>query len=108
LEQRKKLLEQQKLAEKKLLEQQKLAEKKLLEQRKKTVATLRQNVVEIVSQRFPTLERLAKVQVRTLKEPELLQQVILHVSLAHDSDEAQDALFPVSEKEEDEDEPGNA
>jgi hypothetical protein len=99
-----KLLEEQKLAEKKLLEEQKLAEKKLLEERKKSLTILRQNVVELVSQRFPKLKRLAQTQVRRVKEQEPLQQVMLPLSLAHDSDEAEEVLYSLSEKEDDQDE----
>jgi hypothetical protein len=105
------MLEERKQAEKKLLEERKQileerkqAEKKLLEERKQILATLQKNVGELVSQRFPTLERLAKMQVRRLKEPEPLQQLMLHLSLAHDSDEAQEILFSLGEKDEDKDE----
>jgi hypothetical protein len=88
---------QQKLLEerKKMLEEQKIVEKKIL-------ATLRQNVVELVSQRFPTLKRLAKTQVRGIQEPEPLQQAMLHLSLAHDSNEAQEVLLSLYEENEEE------
>jgi hypothetical protein len=97
----KKVLEEQK----KTLEERKKASeerKKAAEERKKIVAMNQQTVVELVAQRFPTLERQAKAQVRVLTQPELFQQLILRLSLARDAEEAQDALFSLQEQENDE------
>jgi hypothetical protein len=84
----------------KLQEERKIAEKKLQEERKKTLLMFQKAVLGIVAQRFPTLQRLAKTQARRVKEPELFQQVMLDLSMAQNSDEAQDVLFSLTEKEE--------
>jgi hypothetical protein len=98
-----KVQEEHELAEKRVLEERKKVleeRKKIVEERKKIVAMLRQNVVELVSQRFPTLKRLAKMQVRKVQELESLRQVMLRLSLVSGSDEAENVLFALSEKEE--------
>jgi hypothetical protein len=69
------------------------------EERKKTLATLRRTVVELVAQRFPTLKRLAKAQVRALDQAEQFSQVLLRLSLARDFDEAQEVLLSLQEDE---------
>jgi hypothetical protein len=95
--------EREKAAQKVLEERAKVAEehKKMLA----TLATFRGTVVELVSQRFPKLKRLAKAQVRTLEQPELFQQLILRLSLARDLEEAQDILFALHEDEDEEIQP---
>ena len=70
------------------------------EERQKAVAAFRQTVTELVARRFPELTRPAKVLVRSLVEPEAFQRLILHLSLARDAEEAQDALFALPEDEE--------
>jgi hypothetical protein len=96
--------EEQRKADQRVLAERKQANKKMLEERKqadkKMLTTLRQTVVALVSQRFPTLQRLAKTQVRTLEQPGLFQELILRLSVARDIDEAQDVLFSLNEKEE--------
>jgi hypothetical protein len=62
--------EERKKAEQRMQAERKKAEQRMQAERKKTLATLRQTVVELVSQRFPTLERLAKAQVRLLDKTE--------------------------------------
>ena len=84
---------ERKIAEQRVLEERRKAE----EERKKMVATLRQAVVELVAQRFPTLKRLAKAQVRLLDQAERFPQVLLRLSLAHDLDEAQEVLLSLDE-----------
>ena len=101
LEERKKAaLEERKKANQRALEERKKANQRALEERKKTLITLKQTVIELVSQRFPTLKRLAKVQVQALKQPELFQQVFLRLSLANDVNEAQNVLLSLNENEE--------
>ncbi|MBV9231240.1 MAG: hypothetical protein JOZ18_18155, partial [Chloroflexi bacterium] len=70
------------------------------DERKKTLATLRQGVVEMVALHFPKLERLAKAQVRLLDQTERFTQVMLRLSQAQNSDEAQDVLLSLDENEE--------
>jgi hypothetical protein len=71
--------------------------KKALAERKQTLATLRQTVIEMVSQRFPRLKRLA--QMNMLDSTERFSQVILRLSLASNADEVQDILLSLPEKE---------
>jgi hypothetical protein len=103
------MLDERKQAEQRMLDERKQAEQRVLDERKKTLDERkkilmmnRQTVVQLVAQRFPTLVRQAKAQVRTLIQPELFQQLILRVSLARDAEEAQDALFSLQEQEDDE------
>jgi hypothetical protein len=70
------------------------------EERQRAVAAFRQTVTELVARRFPELTRPAKVLVRSLVEPEAFQSLILRLSLARDAEEAQEALFALSEDEE--------
>lgn len=95
LEERRKAEEERKNAEQKILEERRKAE----EEHKKTLATLRQTVVALVAQRFPTLERLARAQVRLLDQTERFPQVLLHLSLARDFDEAQEVLLALHEND---------
>ena len=87
-------------------DERKKANQRMLEERKKTLTAFRQTVVALVAQRFPTLRRLATTQVRTLKQPERFQQVILRLSLAGNADEAQDALFALTEDNDEENDSG--
>jgi hypothetical protein len=86
---------ERKIAEQRVLEERRKAE----EERKKMVATLRQAVVELVAQRFPTLKRLAKAQVRLLDQTERFPQVLLRLSQAHDFDETQEVLLSLLEND---------
>ena len=63
-----------------------------------------QAVLEFVSQRFPTFERLAKKQACKIKQPERFQQMLRSLFTAQNIDEAENALLLLSEKEEGEDE----
>lgn len=76
-------------------EKQKKAEQQM-------VAIHQQTVLAIVSERFPRLKRLAKVQIRTLKQVELLQKVIPRLALARDEHDAEDVLFSLQAEEENE------
>lgn len=99
-------------AEKWVLEERAKAEKRAMreararairEERRKSLGAFRQTAIELVAQRFPAQERLAKTQVRTLEEPEHFQQLILRLSLAHTDEEAQDILFALTEEDQQED-----
>jgi len=74
-------------------------------ERQKAVTAFRQTVTELVDRRFPELTRPAKVLVRSLAEPEAFQRLILHLSLARDAEEAQEALFALPEDGEQNEEP---
>ena len=97
------LLEERKQAEAKLSAERKQAEAKLSAERKEMLATFQQTVVELVARHFPTLQRFAKTQVRSVKEPGLLHQTMLDLAQACDADEAENLLFALTEKEEDAD-----
>jgi hypothetical protein len=90
-------LEELKKAELEILAERQRVEMEILAERKKTLAMLRQTVVELVAQRFPTLVRLAKAQVRPLDQIERFIQVILRLSQAQNSDEAQEVLLYLHE-----------
>ena len=98
--------DERKKANQRMLEERKKANQRMLEERQRTLTSLRQTVVALVAQRFPTLQRLATSQVRTLKQPERFQQVILRLSLAGNADEAQDALFALTEDNDEENDSG--
>ena len=53
--------------------------------------------VEMVSQRFPSLTRLARAQAQVQKNPDALQQAILKLGTVNTSEEAQDVLLALSE-----------
>ena len=101
--------EEQRKADQRVLEERKQANKqmaeerkKTLEERKKTLITLRQTVVALVSQRFPTLKRLAKAQMRVFYQTEYFPQVMLRLSLARDIEEVQNVLLSLNENEDEE------
>ena len=74
LEERRKMQEEE--HQRLLEERRKMQEEehqRLREERKKALAMLRQTVVELVAQRFPAHERLARAQVRVLHKPESFQ-----------------------------------
>ena len=79
---------------KKMMEGQKQAEKEMLEEQMQTV-------LEFVSQRCPTLERLAKKQARKIKQPERFQQMLRSLFTAQNIDEAENALLLLKEQAED-------
>lgn len=61
-----------------------------------------QTAVAIVSERFPTLKRLAQVYLCLIKQVEPLQQAVLQLALAHDEQEAEDVLLSLHDEEDDE------
>src|SRR5579885_2910567 len=103
LEERRKMQEEE--HQRLLEERRKMQEEehqRLREERKKALAMLRQTVVELVAQRFPAHERLARAQVRVLHKPESFQPLILRLSLARSAEEAEDVLLSLPEEEEEE------
>jgi hypothetical protein len=61
-------------------------------------------LLELVAQNFPKLKRLAKKQVRAIEQPELFQQVILRLFKVQNTEEAQDVLLSLDERDRDENE----
>ena len=59
----------------------------------------RQIIIDLVSNRFPKLARLAKKQVRTIENLNRLQQLMLHCSLAQDAAEVEVLLLDLDEDE---------
>jgi hypothetical protein len=82
---------------KKAEEEHKKAEEKADEERKKLAAEARQTALLVVSQRFQSLVRPAKAQLRSLNDLAHLQQLIRDLLIARDSQEAQNVLFPPEE-----------
>lgn len=58
-----------------------------------------QTVVDLVAERFPKLERLAKKQVSAVEKPERLQSLILRVSITQDPGEMAKLLADLDEDE---------
>lgn len=76
------------------VQQQKLeAQQQTLEVQQQALEKFRQTVVALVTERFPALARLAKRQVHTTEDVNLLQQAILHCSLAQDMTEVEILLL---------------
>jgi hypothetical protein len=98
-EERKKASQQLRASEKRAEQQLRASEKRA---NKELVVMLRKMAVGIASERFPTLQSLAKAQVRLLKQPVLLQEIVFRLSLARDVDEAQNALHLLREDEQEE------
>ncbi len=94
-------LEQQK-AERQLRAEQQKAERQLRAEQQKHLAALQQMTIELVSQRFPSLTRLVRAQVRVLKNPNPLQAAILKLATVSSAEEAQEVLLALSEGEEQE------
>jgi predicted transposase YdaD len=72
----------------------------LREGRREGLEVLRQAVLDVIAQRFPELERLAKKQVVIVVDPELLRQVIVKVSVVHTAEEAKQQLLALNEVDE--------
>jgi hypothetical protein len=101
--------EQQLRAERQKTEQQLRAERQKAEQQLRTerqrtrseqqkhLRGLQHMTVEMVSQRFPSLTRLARAQAQVQKNPDALQQAILKLGTVNTSEEAQDVLLALSE-----------
>ena len=60
---------------------------------------LQQALLAIVSEHFPKLVRLAKKQMTLIEEPEVLQHLIVKMSVAQSAEEAQEYLLEVDEDE---------
>lgn len=60
---------------------------------------LQQALLAIVSEHFPRLVRLAKKQMTVIEEPEVLQHLIVKMSVAQSAEEAQQYLLEVGEDE---------
>ena len=72
----------------------------LREGRQEGLEVLRQAVLDVIAQRFPELERLAKKQVVIVVDPELLRQVIVKVSVVYTAEEAKQQLLALNEVDE--------
>jgi predicted transposase YdaD len=72
----------------------------LREGRQEGLEALRRAVLDIIAQRFPELERLAKKQVVIVVDSELLRQVIVKVSVAHTAEEAKQQLLALNQVDE--------
>ncbi len=60
---------------------------------------LRQALLAIVTERFPKLLRLTKKQLAVIEEPEILQLLIVKMSIAQSAEEAQTYLLEIDEDE---------
>ena len=69
----------------------------LKEGRKEGLEALRRAIVDVITQRFPKLARLAKKQVVIVEDPELLRQVLVKVSVVQSAEEAQRELHTLDE-----------
>src|SRR5260370_23476514 len=72
----------------------------LKEGREEGLEALRQAILDVVTQRFPKLTRLAKKQVVVVEDPELLRHVLVKVSVAHTAEEAKQQLLALNEVDE--------
>lgn len=63
---------------------------------------LQQALLSIVAERFPRLVGLAKKQMAVIEEPEVLQFLVVKLSVAQTAEEAKQYLLEVDEGEEDE------
>ncbi|HVU65548.1 MAG TPA: hypothetical protein VHD63_00395 [Ktedonobacteraceae bacterium] len=90
--------EQQLRAERQKAEQQLRTERqRTRSEQQKHLRGLQHMAVEMVSQRFPSLTRLARAQAQVQKNPDSLQQAILKLGTVNTSEEAQDVLLALSE-----------
>jgi predicted transposase YdaD len=62
---------------------------------------LQRALLSIIAERFPKLVRLAKKQIAVIEEPEVLQLLVVKVSVAKNAEEAKQYLLEVDEDEED-------
>ncbi len=69
----------------------------LKEGREEGLEALRRAIVDVITQRFPKLARLAKKQVVIVEDPELLRQVLVKVSVVQSAEEAQRELHALDE-----------
>ncbi len=69
----------------------------LKEGREEGLEALRRAIVDVITQRFPKLARLAKKQVVIVEDPELLRQVLVKVSVVQSAEEAQRELHTLDE-----------
>ena len=60
---------------------------------------LQQALLAILTERFPKLLRLAKKQMAVIEEPEILQLLIVKMSIAQSTEEAKQYLLEVDEDE---------
>jgi predicted transposase YdaD len=61
---------------------------------------LQQALLAIVTEHFPKLVRLAKKQMAVIEEPEVLQHLIVKMSLAQSAEEAKQYLLEVNVEDE--------
>jgi stress-induced morphogen len=74
-------------------------QKKTRAEQQKSLAQQQQTVIKLVAQNFPGLIRLAREQVRMLKDPNHCQQAVLMLARANNVEEAQNMLLALSEIE---------
>ena len=72
----------------------------LKEGREEGLEALRRAIVDVITQRFPKLARLAKKQVVIVEDPELLRQVLVKVSVVQSAEEAKQQLLALNEVDE--------
>ena len=68
-------------------------EKGLEKGMEKGLETQRQTLLDIVQERFPAIARLAKQQVDTIEDPEMLRRLIVKISIVKTSKEAEQYLL---------------
>ena len=68
----------------------------LKEGREEGLEALRRAIVDVITQRFPKLARLAKKHVVIVEHPELLRQILVQVSVAHTAEEAKQQLLALN------------
>src|SRR5258708_22394008 len=69
----------------------------LKEGREEGLEALRRAILDVFTQRFPKLTRMAKKQVVVVEDPELLRHVLVKVSVAHTAEEAKQQLLALNE-----------
>ena len=70
-------------------------EKGRREERQRELQRQREALVDIVLDRFPQMVRLFKKQVDTIEDPSLLLRLIVKISTAQSSDEAEQHLLTI-------------
>lgn len=69
----------------------------LEEEREQRVTSLRPKILLLQHTRFPKLSQLANKRVAQITRPDVLEDLMLKLALAQDSDEAQEALMALAQ-----------
>jgi hypothetical protein len=93
----KRVQEQAKAAAKREQEQARAAAKREQEQAKFFVGALRQMIVDLVSNRYPSLTKIAMKQIKTLQQPEELRAVFNQLEKATDAEAVTELLFSLDD-----------